>query len=255
MAESVEHARRMGKAGIGRGNSPGPGIHRVWYCIRVVELEHRSDRGGVGITSALLAMFVRSQVTPLHPLRAAPKRTAARSTNRIPADPRSGRRTDPRTGHNADPRTGHRAHPRTGTRPDSRPDGDGNSTEPAFSWPPGRISARCPADSGSDREKMSRRASGSCGNLLRVIELRVLSPDDWRVWRELRLAALAEAPEAFGSRLADWRGDGDREERWRDRLTIPGSCNFVALLDGGDRQAWPAGSRQTARTAATAQRS
>jgi hypothetical protein len=65
---------------------------------------------------------------------------------------------------------------------------------------------------------------------LRVIELRVLSPDDWRVWRELRRAALAEAPEAFGSRLADWQGDGNREERWRDRPRIPGSCNVVALV-------------------------
>ena len=65
-----------------------------------------------------------------------------------------------------------------------------------------------------------------------VIELRVLTPDDWRAWRQLRLAALAEAPYAFGSRLADWQGDGDREKRWRARLSIPGSFNVVAVLDG-----------------------
>jgi ribosomal protein S18 acetylase RimI-like enzyme len=65
-----------------------------------------------------------------------------------------------------------------------------------------------------------------------VIELRVLTPDDWRTWRALRLAALAEAPAAFGSRLADWQGQGDREERWRARLSIPGSHNVVAVLDG-----------------------
>jgi GNAT superfamily N-acetyltransferase len=65
-----------------------------------------------------------------------------------------------------------------------------------------------------------------------VTELRVLTPDDWPVWRELRLAALAEAPQAFGSRLADWQGEGDREVRWRDRLSIPGSHNLVALVDG-----------------------
>ena len=65
-----------------------------------------------------------------------------------------------------------------------------------------------------------------------MIELRVLTPDDWRAWRQLRLAALAEAPYAFSSRLADWQGDGDREERWRARLEIAGSYNVVAVLDG-----------------------
>ncbi|WP_246157738.1 GNAT family N-acetyltransferase [Catellatospora sichuanensis] len=70
------------------------------------------------------------------------------------------------------------------------------------------------------------------GRLLAMIELRVLASDDWQIWRELRLAALAEAPYAFGSRLADWQGDGDRSERWRGRLEIPGSYNIVALAEG-----------------------
>ncbi|MEV4278696.1 GNAT family N-acetyltransferase [Actinoplanes xinjiangensis] len=65
-----------------------------------------------------------------------------------------------------------------------------------------------------------------------MIEMRVLAENDWKVWRALRLAALTEAPYAFGSRLADWQGDGDDEQRWRDRLSIPGSYNVVALLDG-----------------------
>lgn len=65
-----------------------------------------------------------------------------------------------------------------------------------------------------------------------MIELRALTPDDWRLWRELRLAALAEAPHAFGSTLADWQGDADREQRWRDRLELTGSHNIVAFLDG-----------------------
>lgn len=65
-----------------------------------------------------------------------------------------------------------------------------------------------------------------------MTELRVLGPDDWRVWRELRLAALAEAPHAFGSTLAEWQGEGDRAERWRSRLDIPGSHNTVAVLGG-----------------------
>jgi len=65
-----------------------------------------------------------------------------------------------------------------------------------------------------------------------VIGLRVLTPDDWRVWRQMRLASLAEAPYAFGSRLEDWLGDGDREERWRARLSIPGSYHVAAEIDG-----------------------
>ncbi|WP_433342857.1 N-acetyltransferase family protein [Micromonospora sp. CA-111912] len=65
-----------------------------------------------------------------------------------------------------------------------------------------------------------------------MIKTRVLTEGDWQVWRELRLAALTEAPYAFGSQLADWQGDGDREERWRLRLAIPDSYNVVAMLDG-----------------------
>jgi ribosomal protein S18 acetylase RimI-like enzyme len=69
-----------------------------------------------------------------------------------------------------------------------------------------------------------------CGMLTPVISMRVLTSDDWPLWRSLRLDALAEAPHAFGSGLADWQGDGDREARWRARLEIPGSHNVVALL-------------------------
>ncbi|MBF9072334.1 GNAT family N-acetyltransferase [Streptacidiphilus fuscans] len=65
-----------------------------------------------------------------------------------------------------------------------------------------------------------------------MLELRTLTSDDWPLWRELRLAALAEAPYAFGSTLAEWQGDGDREERWRGRLSIPGARDLVAVLDG-----------------------
>ncbi|MEE1822746.1 GNAT family N-acetyltransferase [Streptomyces sp. BE20] len=65
-----------------------------------------------------------------------------------------------------------------------------------------------------------------------MIELRALTSDDWRLWRGLRLAALGEAPYAFGSTLADWQGEGDREERWRSRLEIPGAVDLVAFVDG-----------------------
>ena len=62
------------------------------------------------------------------------------------------------------------------------------------------------------------------------VVLRVLAPDDWELWRELRLRALAEAPYAFGSTLAEWTGKGDTEERWRNRLlSVP--LNLVASLN------------------------
>ena len=62
-----------------------------------------------------------------------------------------------------------------------------------------------------------------------VLELRRIGPDDWAMWRAVRLAALAEAPDAFGSRLADWTDAP--EQRWRERLTGDWH-NLVAVLDG-----------------------
>lgn len=61
------------------------------------------------------------------------------------------------------------------------------------------------------------------------MQLRVVSPDDWRLWREVRLCALADAPEAFGSSLADWQSAD--ETRWRRRLAeVP--FNVVAEAGG-----------------------
>ena len=61
-----------------------------------------------------------------------------------------------------------------------------------------------------------------------VHELKVLVPDDWRLWREVRLAALADAPAAFGATLESWSGGGDTEDRWRQRLEdVP--LNVVAM--------------------------
>jgi ribosomal protein S18 acetylase RimI-like enzyme len=63
-----------------------------------------------------------------------------------------------------------------------------------------------------------------------TLELRRLTTDDWEIWRDVRLRALAEAPYAFGSTLSYWQGDGDLEERWRGRLAdVP--LNVVALID------------------------
>ena len=59
----------------------------------------------------------------------------------------------------------------------------------------------------------------------------MLTTDEWRLFRELRLEALREAPYAFGSTLESWQGDGDTEERWRDRLNnVP--FNVIAYLEG-----------------------
>lgn len=68
-----------------------------------------------------------------------------------------------------------------------------------------------------------------------MIRLRQIGADDWQEWRALRLKAQGGDPGAFGSKLADWQGDGDAEERWRSRLE---SVPFNVLADrGGTRSA------------------
>jgi ribosomal protein S18 acetylase RimI-like enzyme len=59
--------------------------------------------------------------------------------------------------------------------------------------------------------------------------VRRIGPDDWELFRRVRLAALAQAPEVFGSRYEDWV---DAEPaRWQARLTgVP--LNLVAIADG-----------------------
>jgi len=59
-----------------------------------------------------------------------------------------------------------------------------------------------------------------------TIELRPVTADDWDAWRPVRLAALRDAPAAFGSTLADWVDAP--EHRWRTRLSIPGALDLVA---------------------------
>ena len=60
-------------------------------------------------------------------------------------------------------------------------------------------------------------------------ELVRVGPDEWRVFREVRLASLADAPEAFGASYADWADAS--EDRWRSRLTdVP--FTVVASVEG-----------------------
>jgi GNAT superfamily N-acetyltransferase len=51
-------------------------------------------------------------------------------------------------------------------------------------------------------------------------ELRVISGDDWAVFRALRLRALADSPDAFGATLAE--AAANPEAIWRDRAEGPG---------------------------------
>jgi len=59
------------------------------------------------------------------------------------------------------------------------------------------------------------------------IRARVVHPDEWELWRELRLRSLADSPDAFGSTLE--REQGFTEADWRQRLQ---SVAVVVTVDG-----------------------
>ena len=66
----------------------------------------------------------------------------------------------------------------------------------------------------------------SCWGMAEII--RVLVGDEWRVFREVRLAALEDAPEAFAARAADEASHD--EQLWRERLDS--ARHLVAERDG-----------------------
>jgi GNAT superfamily N-acetyltransferase len=61
-----------------------------------------------------------------------------------------------------------------------------------------------------------------------LLKIRSLGPDEWRTFREVRLAALQDAPYAFGS---TWKSEKDRGEvEWRQ--AVASRQRFVALQGG-----------------------
>ena len=68
---------------------------------------------------------------------------------------------------------------------------------------------------------------GNLQPMLRTL-VRQLTPDDWRILREIRLAALADAPDAFLMTYAD--AVGLDEQQWRIRTTR--SDMFAAFVGG-----------------------
>jgi GNAT superfamily N-acetyltransferase len=61
-----------------------------------------------------------------------------------------------------------------------------------------------------------------------VTLIRLLGPEDWQVFRTVRLAALKEAPYAFGSKYEDEMSAS--ETSWRGRIS--GWTRFAAEVDG-----------------------
>ncbi|MFE2108505.1 GNAT family N-acetyltransferase [Kitasatospora sp. NPDC059463] len=69
------------------------------------------------------------------------------------------------------------------------------------------------------------QGTGGAGFVLRV--LTPADPADWPLWRDARLAALADAPYAFTARPADWSAGGEQE--WRARFARTDALHVVAV--------------------------
>jgi GNAT superfamily N-acetyltransferase len=71
-----------------------------------------------------------------------------------------------------------------------------------------------------------------------MVVVRVVDEDEWELVRDVRLAALREAPSAFGSTYA--REAPFTEEQWRGRFSSR-SVTFLAEVPGGGEPAGVAG--------------
>jgi hypothetical protein len=61
-------------------------------------------------------------------------------------------------------------------------------------------------------------------------EVRRLTPEDWEIFRDVRLMALADAPEAFASSLE--REQNYDEARWRDWMQPARGVKAIAVVEG-----------------------
>ncbi len=95
-------------------------------------------------------------------------------------------------------------------------------------WTPGddRPRAAVMATMRAIGEEVARLATEPAGDPV----VRRLGADDWAAFREVRLRALADAPDSFASTLAD--AEARPETAWRDLLTRPGP-RLLAFV--GDR--------------------
>jgi len=59
-----------------------------------------------------------------------------------------------------------------------------------------------------------------------------MGPGDWERVRAVRLRALADAPDAFGTRLRE--DEARAPESWQERLSASSAATFLATLDGED---------------------
>jgi GNAT superfamily N-acetyltransferase len=70
------------------------------------------------------------------------------------------------------------------------------------------------------------------------MRLRRLEPDDWECWRDMRLAALSDSPDAFASSLVEERNY--TEARWRDWIRPAYQLQVVVEDGAGMVGAWKA---------------